>query len=350
MAISGPYEATAFAPAPAIRISGRELKPTKVFDTYWRFAAARHSMYLRRLRGSPGPWTDDPILRDHRFTNAYRAADRVSQFLIREVIYGDEAFSSDDDIVFRILLFKAFNKISTWRQLEERVGPVSWRRYDFGEYRTALDDIARRGPIYSAAYVIPPPRLGEATKRGNHLRLLEHAMHDGLPGVASKVQRLEPVYKRLLSYPSIGPFLAFQFTIDLNYSPVISAPEDQFVIAGPGARDGIQKCFGRTARGIENDVIRYMAESQEEHFARLGLEFDGLFGRRLQPIDCQNLFCEVDKYARVAHPDAQGLSGRTKIKQRFRPLGEPLTAVFPPRWGLPTVDSAASDSQPTLFA
>ena len=68
-------------------------------------------MYLRRLGGTAPPWTDDPILRDHRFTNAYRAADRVSQFLIREVIYGEGAPQTTEDVVFRILLFKLFNKI-----------------------------------------------------------------------------------------------------------------------------------------------------------------------------------------------------------------------------------------------
>src|SRR5258707_9985183 len=40
--------------------------------------------------------------------------------------------------------------------------------------------------------------------------------------------------------------------------------------------------------------------------------------RRLQLIDCQNLFCEVDKYARVAHPNIAGRTGRTRIKQKFR--------------------------------
>jgi hypothetical protein len=77
-----------------------------------------------------------------------------------------------------------------------------------------------------------------------------------------------------------------------------------------------------------------MADHQEEHFARLGLRFAGLRGRRLQLIDCQNLFCEVDKYARVAHPDVQGISGRTRIKQAFRPVGEPMPAWFPPKWGI----------------
>src|ERR1035437_783071 len=75
------------SPAAQIVIRGRRLEPTPVFDTYWRFAAARQALYEARLRGQAAPWTSDPILRRHRFTNCYRAADRVSQFLISQVIY-----------------------------------------------------------------------------------------------------------------------------------------------------------------------------------------------------------------------------------------------------------------------
>jgi hypothetical protein len=117
-----------------------------------------------------------------------------------------------------------------------------------------------------------------------------------------------------------------------------------YVVAGPGACDGIRKCFGAETRGIERDVIRYMADAQHEHFARLGLEFTGLNGRPLQLIDCQNLFCEVDKYARVAHPEVLGLSGRSRIKQKFAPVVQRVTAWFPPKWGInhPTSPTVAS--------
>ena len=98
----------------------------------------------------------------------------------------------------------------------------------------------------------------------------------------------------LPSYPGIGAFLAYQYLIDLNYAAGLGFSEMEFVVPGPGARDGIRKCFGPAARGIEAEVIRYMADTQAEQFARLGLAFAGLRGRPLQLIDCQNLFCEVE--------------------------------------------------------
>lgn len=65
---------------------------TPAYETYWRFACERQRIYMRRLAGEPAPWTSDQVLKLHRFTNAYRASDRVSQYLIKQVIYlGDQS-------------------------------------------------------------------------------------------------------------------------------------------------------------------------------------------------------------------------------------------------------------------
>ena len=310
------------------------LRPSAVFDTYWRFAAERQAVYLARLRRTPLPWTDDEVLRTHRFTNVFRAADRVSQYLIRVVQRSPGGSADISDVVFRTLLFKIFNRQDTWEYLESRVGTVAWRTFDHDRYRHALDEAAQRGPIYSAAYVMPPPRLGEDRKHANHLRLLAWMMRDGLAGRVQDAGSLSEVYEKLVSYPGVGPFLAFQYTIDLNYSDALGFDENDFVVAGPGAKDGIRKCFGKEATGIEEDVIRYMVDAQEEHFSRLGLSFPGLFGRALHLIDAQNLFCEVDKYARVRHPEIAGISGRSRIKQKYRPGTRLAAPVFPTRWDL----------------
>jgi hypothetical protein len=161
-------------------------------------------------------------------------------------------------------------------------------------------------------------------------------MRDGLPERIENAKRLSEVYDLLLSYPGMGPFLAFQYTIDLNYSTLLEFDESDFVVAGPGALDGISKCFTDLGGKTPVDVIFMMCDVQESEFSRRGLSFSGLFGRPLQPIDCQNLFCEIAKYSRVAHPDVEGCSGRTRIKQTYYPpahgyLEPPL---FPPRWGI----------------
>lgn len=317
-----------------VYVADRRLVPTPVFDTYWRFAAARQSLFYSRLVGRDDLAPDDEVLRVHRFTNCYRAADRVSQFCIHDVAYA----SSQDpaDVVFRVLLFKLFNKIDTWHLLNDELGPITWRTWKPDVARAVLDAAWAAGRrLYSPAYVIPPPRLGGPRKHHDHLLLLETMMRDQLHRKVQQAAGLGEVFRLLNQYSGIGDFLGFQFAIDLNYTSAVDFDENQFVVAGPGAKDGIRKCFGRAASGIEADIIAYMVDTQQEHFDRLGLRFATLGGRPLHLIDCQNLFCEVDKYARVAHPDISGISGRTRIKQIYRRAADPVPAPwFPPKWGI----------------
>lgn len=311
----------------------KPLKPTAVFDTYWRFAARRQQIFEKRVAGEYPPWTDDPILARHRFTNVYRASDRVSQFLIRDVAYAGS--QEPEELLFRVLLFKLFNRIETWTYLEEHLGTICWRTFDVDRYDKLLTAARCQGQrIYSAAYIMPSPKLGATSKHTNHLRLIQKMMKDDLAARIADAASLEEVYNLLSAYPSIGRFLAFQLAIDINYTNLIDFSEMDFVVAGPGARDGIRKCFYDTGGYSDEDVIRAVADSAEQHFERLGLSFNGLWGRPLQLIDCQNLFCEVDKYARVAHPDILGRSQRTRIKQAYYPAPRPIPQWYPPSWNL----------------
>jgi len=335
---------------PFVRMAGRELRPTSVFDTYWRFAAARQTVYEARLSGQSPPWSGDPILAAYRFTNCYRAADRVSQYLITQVCYrGDQSW---DEVFFRVLLFKIFNRVTTWRLLTSQLGQVTWEQYEHATYNAVLSEALAAGErLYSAAYIMPQPRLGEERKHSNHLRLLELMMKDRAPQKVAEAPSMAAAFKVLAGYPGVGAFLAYQYLIDLNYTAGLGFSEMDFVVPGPGAKDGIRKCFGAAADGIEAGVIRYMTDTQDEHFARLGLPFARLRGRRrLQLIDCQNLFCEVGKYARVAHPEARGISGRTRIKQAYRRDPEPVSAWFPPKWGLNQEGPPPAPSDPDASA
>lgn len=313
------------------------VRVTPVFNTYWRFAVERQKVFFQRLDGRPGPWTEDPVISIHKFTNAYRASDRVSQYLIRHVIYRDDLPQSPSEVFFRTLLFKLFNKIETWQLLEHSFGAITFKDYKFEHYDKVLTQaMAAGGRIYSAAYIMPPggSAFGHKSKHQNHLRLLERMMADELAGQLGAVKRMQAAFELLRGYPTIGDFLAYQFVTDVNYSEVTDFTEMDFVIPGPGAKDGLRKCFSHSAGLNEAELIRLMADNQEQEFERLGIDFNDLWGRRLQLIDCQNLFCEVDKYSRVAHPDIVGISGRTRIKQKFTPTGPLELPWYPPKWGI----------------
>jgi len=311
------------------------LVPTTAFHTYWRFAVERQEIFFRRMGQKFPPFSDDGILRAHKFTNAYRASDRVSQYLIRNVIYGGEQDISE--VFFRIMLFKTFNKIETWKLLTDTLGPISYRESNFKAIDDVLTSAKNRGDsIYSGAYIMPSGgrSFGESLKHRNHLALIAKMMNEDLPKKICDAKTMKNVFDLLKSYPMIGDFLAFQYTIDINYSLMTDFSEMSFVVAGPGAKDGIKKCFPNSENYSEADIIKLMAERQEDEFLKLDLDFKSLWGRPLQLIDCQNLFCEVDKYSRVAHPEIIGLSGRNRIKQKFKLVSDPISYFYPPKWGI----------------
>ena len=312
-------------------------KTSEVYESYWRFAAERQAVFFRRARGETRPWTDNPVLAIYKFTNAYRASDRVSQYLIRHVVYRDDLPKSPREVFFRIVLFKLFNKIETWELLERALGPITFEDYRFGAFDAVLSRAMKAGRrIYSAAYIMPPGShaFGRSAKHQNHLLLLERMMADRLGERFAQIRTMQEGFEKLREYPTIGDFLAYQFITDINYSELTDFSEMDFVVPGPGARDGLRKCFVDPGGLNEPELIRLMADLQEQEFERLGLDFQSLWGRPLQLIDCQNLFCEVDKYARVAHPQIVGKSGRVRIKQKFEPTSEPIELFYPPKWKL----------------
>jgi len=335
------FEQTFFDP-PAVKTTiftpsnhWRPTKLTEVFDTYWRFAAERQSIFFKRLKGEMAPWTTDQILQNYKFTNAYRASDRVSQYLIRHVIY--EGDDSPEEVFFRIILFKTFNKIETWQLLLQKLGHLSWNEFDFKAYDKILSEAKNaKLSIYSGAYIMPSggKAFGHSVKHSNHLSLLQKMMEDGVPSKICESKSMQDVFDLLRSYPMIGDFLAYQYATDINYSNLTNFSEMSFVVPGPGARDGMKKCFLDPGGFSEVDLIRLVAERQDDEFKRLGLTFQDLWGRKLQLIDCQNLFCEVDKYARVAHPEIIGISGRNRIKQKFRALEKRIEFFYPPKWNI----------------
>lgn len=330
---TNPSPASAHTKGPLIIISPSELRTTPVFDAYWRFACERQRIFYARLVGQQQPWTNDPVLAEYKFTNAYRASDRVSQYLIKEVIYSGH--TSPSDIFFRTLLFKIFNRIETWELLRRECGEITFGSYSFARYDEILGAAMARGErIYSAAYIMAATKEVGAKKHQMHLRLLEKMVENQVPERLQETRSMEEAFRLLRACPMLGDFLAYQYLIDLNYGPLLSFSEMDFVMSGPGARDGIRKCFSDLAGRSEADIIKFMADRQSEEFAKRGLAFQSLWGRPLQLIDCQNLFCEVDKYSRVAHPEYSGRSGRTKIKQRFDPGCKPITCWYPPKWGL----------------
>lgn len=308
-----------------------------IYDLYWTFASRRQAAFEARLAGQVEPWTDDPIIRAFKFCNVYRAADRVSQFMIRDVAYGTDPLTTARDRIFQITAFRTFSRISTWEALiEELNGAPRLVHLASGEFGEALDRVrVRVGTLYTGAFILCANKaFGFQEKHRNHVALFRHMFIDN--GCAERIMQaptLGDVVEVLQSFPLMGPFMAYQTAIDLNYSDVLDFDENDYTQAGPGALRGLKKAFVTLSDFSPSDAILWMVERQREEFERLELPFAGLFGRNLHAIDCQGLFCELDKYCREAAPEL--LSARSRIKARYQGSSEGIEFFFPPKWNLP---------------
>ena len=232
------------------------LTSTPVFDTLWKFAAERQAIFHRRAQGLPGPWTDDPVLAEYKFTCPYRAADRVSQYLIRNVIYlkgqpgaQEPDLHTPEEVFFRTMLFKLFNKIDTWEWLNVDLDePLTHYAFLRGHCHSVLEQLVANGAaVYSPAYMVPSPPKGfvHSRKWEAHLHILNRMMADGLPARLAETPHMDSAFRLMREYPMIGDFLAYQFVTDLNYSDVFPWSEMEFTIPGPGGQGRHQQVLLR---------------------------------------------------------------------------------------------------------
>lgn len=305
---------------------------TEGFDCFWEYAAKRQQIYWRQQAGQGGQLTDDSILATYRFTNVYRATDRVSQYVINQV---QANYNGDWLNTFaRTLTFKFFNRIDTWEYLTAQLGEINVQHLFNKQIDSTLEKIADQQPIYNPAYIMPPPNWLKGPKFKRHLELIRLMINDKVHYRIQAASSMEEGFKILRSYSSIGDFLAYQLIIDLNYSTYLNFNENEFVVAGPGARRGLRKCFVQTTSLTPSELIIWTAKRQYKEFTQRNLPWKNLYGRPLQLVDIQNIFCEVDKYTRLARPQLTYLVAGKRPKQFYRPLKTPQTANFPMKWDL----------------
>ena len=309
-------------------------KRDKVYDLYWYFAYERQNIFLKKKNQEKQPWTEDEILQEYKFCNTYRINDRVSQYLLKNVIYNGKKYSNED-VIFRIILFKLFNKESTWELLLDNFTDITLKNFVKEKYSKILETAISNGiKIYNDAYISCATKaFGYDRKHDNHLALLNQIfIIDKAHLKIIKAKTMEEAFRILKSYPLIGDFMAYQLVTDINYSDVVFWNENEFTVVGPGSLRGIKKCFIDKGKMSNEDIIKYMYEHQEEEFKRLNLDFKRIGNRPLQLIDCQGLFCEIDKYTRNKFPELK--SNRVKIKKKYIEKKDKIDYIYPPKWNI----------------
>jgi hypothetical protein len=306
-----------------------------VLQYYFYFIQERMKMFWNRCSGVE-PLTCDSILRTYKFTNVYRACDRVSQYLISQVIGTDDRKYSPRDMLLRVLVFKIFNKIETWEYLRDTYGEITEAHFDVEDISRILTKRRLDFPIFNNAYMMTGSHSLYnylPTKHEKWLTMVKREfLGKDIVGSVLSSTSLKQVYENLRQCSFLGDFLAYQYAIDFNYTPYLNFSENSFVKAGIGAIRGIKKCF--VSYGAEyEDAIRYVFTHFTDLQDRYGYaSFKPLPGHQPTLLDLQNCFCETDKYLRVKLPDLQ--IDNVRIKQKYKPSNHPIHFVFPTKWNV----------------
>jgi hypothetical protein len=265
---------------------------------FYAFIRERESIRLRREQGQPWPWTDDPILRQYKFTNVRREHDATSRALNAE-FYHRHPCSVDTQRKQALLNCATFRYFGTiefaralgWQQRFEpdRIVGLASRR------------LATKQRVFTGAYVI----TNQGIKAPKEQVVVHHFLGplwdkaDWLVQVALAKNSWREVADRMATLQGFGGtgFMTKEVLLDTMQVPGFwptPRPSDYWTWTpvGPGARRGLERVYG----ACPTDALR------RELLWRLhGLqiqEWSDNWGK-LSPHDIQFQLCEFDKYERT---------------------------------------------------
>jgi 5-hmdU DNA kinase, helical domain len=285
---------------------------------YWAIERER----IRKNKESmlPPPWTEDPILQKYRFCNVRRQDDRVSQWLIGNVL--NFAADFDDHMVFLkwVALCRWVNWPPTLGEILVHPGKDKFKdmvTYDHIKLKAIgafIDKRCAEGEkAWTGAYMVraPSKRKYPGIAKGSFVAEVvvgamdkhKHALLEALNSDSA-----EAMWKVVCAIPNWGSFMAGQFVADLTYTSLLDHAYDLNTWApqGPGSRRGFNRLLGRDLYA-KIEQAEWLDKLQEW---RVNIENQGI--PHVNLMDTQNCLCEVDKYLRVK-------AGQGRPRSTYRP-------------------------------
>jgi hypothetical protein len=272
------------------RVSADHIKEIKdPVKRLFAFMKERHAIHVRRTLNQDPPWTDDVILRDHRFCNIYRNLDKVTMWIHENWC---EPHKDDPDLWFALCVARLLNLPESMKAVGY---PVPWDLLKFG--RAIKKHKEAGGKCFNAAYIV--------STNGIAMDKLAYLAHDVLTPLWKNRMTLRPRegdtlmswHMQLMMYNGMGHFIAAQVIADLKYfDKYLLRAKDHatFAAPGPGSLRGISVIEGRTIK--QSDEFRLALARLDEKIAPM------VKAAGMPPVDRQNLqnsLCEYSKYMRA---------------------------------------------------
>jgi hypothetical protein len=252
-------------------------------------------------------WTDDPVLRDFKFTNVFRELDRTTVWF-RENIR--DPLKNRAEVLNATIAFRWFNRIET--------GEVLLRDpnlFEVWDSATARGRLAERSPVVGGAYIIKTPN-GMSKLDGvlwciDQCHAENHRLYDEIHGGT-----LENAVNVLCGMPFMGPFMAYEVVTDLRHTHMLDEAPDIMTWAnpGPGCARGLSRLIGEDKDHFNRGSVKHreimMDKMQDLLHETLETKYWPASWPRWEMRDVEHTLCEWDKYMRAR-------LGEGRPKQRF---------------------------------
>lgn len=277
---------------------------------YW--VGERERIRALREHERAGPWTQDSILSEYRFCNVRRRDDRVSRWVIKNILHRYRASP-------QLWLLPAIARYVNWPPALQRL--IDGNAFPSGavsvpEYLTRAAEIldAPSGEkTWTGAYMI----RAESNKRaewydwgkGRYVMkiVIERELWDNRADFREffkrEIRTVQYAHALLSGRYGWGSFMAGQVVADWTYTPLLEDARDLYTWAplGPGSTRGLNRLYGRPIdyRLKQEDAIPEMRAARDAIVS----DFPDLSDVTLH--DVQNCLCEVDKYLRTKNGEGR---------------------------------------------
>ena len=277
---------------------------------FWTFIAERQNIFVKRyLDRTPPPWTEDPILKEFKFTNVYRELDRGTVFYLEEIMAYLESTTIEDSergrkglfkkLVFQTLVYRHFNYIESWKVLLPYLLEADW----LGMEKALI----RQPRIYTNAHNVTGFQwAGSVSKIENSMYLVQSLWYNQLDKITDALWERRNDMGASWQYMvdhigGLGGFTAYEVVVDLSYSSLTGYNDDDWVNPGPGCRRGLNRVFPGLGNNpsVCRDHIKLLRDNQNLYLESYGINFQQWMGKELTLRNIEHCLCEYSKYAKA---------------------------------------------------
>lgn len=281
------------------------------------FIWEREVIRIVKERGGERPWTKDPVLERYKFTNIRRRDDRVTRWVLENIIWPNDF---REDLWFILLITRLINWPPTLQYLIDE-GVLFRAAADFNpeQFSAAIEAYKDKGnKVYSGAYMVYPTKMDPGGVKS--LAIAKHIIAPTLERAARIEKmltrddgaRIEPFVNELARSFGISTFMAGQVAADLTYSSYLGNAEDLYTYApiGPGSSRGLNYLLNRapSAGWTQQAFNQELMKIHDSVVWQLEIG-------DLTLHDVQNCMCEFSKYCRT-------VLGEGKPKTTYQPEKE----------------------------